>query len=121
MHGGMRFSRQDSPSADVQGKHRCRSGPCQRDVEGHHPREPASRGRAEVADDSLKPRPATLTAPFNWVRIPSEKTSLIQAIPNAIATATAQALVTHATTSPMAIPATRTARHVVSRFTVSPP
>ncbi len=37
------------------------------------------RGAAlEVPDDSLEAWPAASTAPFNWVRIPGEKTSLRQ-------------------------------------------
>jgi hypothetical protein len=38
------------------------------------------RGAAlEVPDDSLEAWPAASTAPFNWVRIPGEKTSITAA------------------------------------------
>ena len=71
------FPHQDSPWADGQGKHCCRSGPSASEVSKATTPEAGVKGRAEVAADSLKPWPATPTAPVNWVWTPGEKTSVL--------------------------------------------
>src|SRR4051794_11402696 len=72
----VRFSHQDSPLADEQERHRCRSAPdaAERRIT---PGGSLPRGAAlEVRDASLQTWPAASTAPFNWVRNPSEKPSV---------------------------------------------
>ena len=71
-----RFSHQDSPSAEVRERRRCRSAPCASELASAAWRSPSRGTLIEVADGWPQLWPAASTAFFNRVRIPGEKTSL---------------------------------------------
>jgi hypothetical protein len=79
VHGladSVRFSHQDLPSADAWRRHRCRSGPCASECQSPTGGSLCAGAGTQVPDDLLQPRPGAPTAPFNWERIPGEKTSV---------------------------------------------